>query len=389
MWSKLLCALPFVLFLVAYPGESAEINVAAKPNVDVASELLNAWKEGCAATMASTIVIPKGTYPMTQVVLAGPCKAPIELQILGTLEAPSDDKTLDTSKEWLTVQYVDGFTLTGGGIFDGQGTATWEHNDCKKTKSCNLLPNNLSFNFLTNSLIRTIVSLDSKLFHVHVLGGKNITFDHLLIKAPGTSHYTDGIHVAKATDVTIMNSIIGTGDDCISVGDGTQNLVIKGVVCGPGHGISINVGKAPGEEPVKGVHVQDCKFIGTDNGLRIITWPNSQPGEISDVHYEHIEMEDVDNPILIDQEYCPHRKCPKDKENQKPSQVKISKVSYKKITGASGTDVAVSFTCSSAVPCEGVEVSDINLTFNGAPAKSICSNIKPVSSGKIVPPLCT
>lgn len=173
---------------------------------------------------------------------------------------------------------------------------------------------NLSFNFLTNSLIRTIVSLDSKLFHVHVLGGKNITFDHLLIKAPGTSHYTDGIHVAKATDVTIMNSIIGTGDDCISVGDGTQNLVIKGVVCGPGHGISINVGKAPGEEPVKGVHVQDCKFIGTDNGLRIITWPNSQPGEISDVHYEHIEMEDVDNPILIDQEYCPHRKCPKDKE---------------------------------------------------------------------------
>lgn len=37
MWSKLLCALPFVLFLVAYPGESAEINVAAKPNVDVAS----------------------------------------------------------------------------------------------------------------------------------------------------------------------------------------------------------------------------------------------------------------------------------------------------------------------------------------------------------------
>lgn len=102
---------------------------------------MNAWKEGCAATTASTIVIPKGTYPMTQVVLAGPCKAPIELQILGTLEAPSDDKTLDTSKEWLTVQYVDGFTLTGGGIFDGQGTATWEHNDCKKTKSCNLLPN--------------------------------------------------------------------------------------------------------------------------------------------------------------------------------------------------------------------------------------------------------
>ncbi|XP_019176434.1 PREDICTED: polygalacturonase-like [Ipomoea nil] len=386
MWSKLLCALPFVLFLVPYPGESSEINVAAKPNEDIASELLNAWKEGCAATTASTIVIPKGTYPMTQVELVGPCKAPIELQILGTLKAPSDPKTFDSSKDWLTLKNVDSFTLSAG-IFDGQGTATWEQEDCKNTGSCDKLPNNLSFNFVTNSLIKNIFSLDSKLFHVSVLGGKNITFDHVAIKAPGTSHNTVGIYISKVPDVTIQNSLIGTGDDCVAIMDGTENLVIKGLVCGPGRGITVgSLGNTPDEEPVKGVHVEDCKLIGTENGLRIKTLPNSQPGKVTDIHYNNIEMEDVKNPIIINQEHCPNKKnC----SIEKPSQVKISKVSYNHILGASASKVAVTLKCSSAVPCEDVEVGDINLTFNGAPAESICSNIKPVLSGKQVPSLCS
>lgn len=43
MGSKLLCAFPFVLFLVAHLGKGANINVATKPNADVApvSKLLS------------------------------------------------------------------------------------------------------------------------------------------------------------------------------------------------------------------------------------------------------------------------------------------------------------------------------------------------------------
>lgn len=102
---------------------------------------MKAWKEACAATTASTIVIPKGTYPMGQVTLAGPCKAPIEVQIQATLKAGSDIKNLDRGKEWLTFRYVDKLTVSGGGVLDGEGAAAWDQNDCKKTGVCNNLPN--------------------------------------------------------------------------------------------------------------------------------------------------------------------------------------------------------------------------------------------------------
>nr|GMD04336.1 polygalacturonase-like [Ipomoea batatas] len=92
-------------------------------------------------------------------------------------------------------------------------------------------------------------------------------------------------------------------------------------------------------------------------------------------------MKDVKNPIVIDQEYCPNNECSK----QKPSLVKISKVSYRNIKGTSATEEAVILACSSGVPCEGVEIGEINLTFKGGAAKSLCSNVKPTLTGKQVP----
>ncbi|XP_019176482.1 PREDICTED: polygalacturonase-like isoform X1 [Ipomoea nil] len=377
------CAFTFILFLLAHFGESAIINVAAKANVDVGPLLMKAWKEACAATTASTIVIPKGTFPMTQVSLEGPCKAPVELKIMAILKAPPDPKNMDGKKEWLIVGRVDHFTLSGGGTLDGQGNVQVYPAKEKGFKS-DKLPNNLSFNFLTNSVIRDITTLNSKLFHVNVLGGKNLTFDHFTVKAPGNSPNTDGIHIARIIGITVKDSVIGTGDDCISLGDGLENLKITGVTCGPGHGISVgSLGRTPGERPVKGIFVSNTKFIGTDNGVRIKTWPNSHPGVVTDIHFENIDMQNVKNPIVIDQEYCPHNECSK----QKPSLVKLSKISYKKISGTSATPVAVQLACSSGVPCEEVEIGDINLTIKGGAAKSICKNVKPKLTGKVVPPL--
>lgn len=67
---------------------------------------------------------------------------------------------------------------------------------------------------------------------------------------------------------------------------------------------------------------------------------------------------------------------------QNPSKIKISKVTFKNIKGTSATPEGVVLVCSSGVPCEGVELSDIALTFNGAEAKAKCANVKPVIQGK-------
>ncbi|KAL0560156.1 hypothetical protein IC582_000550 [Cucumis melo] len=89
-------------------------------------------------------------------------------------------------------------TLLGGGVFDGQEKAGWEKNDCHKRIDCARLPISLRFNFITNSIVRRITSLDSKNFHVNILGYNNFTFNGVNIIAPEDSPNTDGIHIGRS-----------------------------------------------------------------------------------------------------------------------------------------------------------------------------------------------
>ena len=75
------------------------------------------------------------------------------------------------------------------------------------------------------------------MFHIVVNGCHNVKMQDIRVIAAKNSPNTDGIHVQLSSSVTILNSKIKTGDDCISIGPGTTNLWIENVACGPGHGI--------------------------------------------------------------------------------------------------------------------------------------------------------
>lgn len=130
------------------------------------------------------------------------------------------------------------------------------------------------------------------------------------MKAPENSPNTDGIHIGRSKQIYITDSIIQTGDDCISIGDGVEEIHVKNVVCGPGHGISVgSLGKNQNEEPVTGIYIENCTLINTMNGIRVKTWPNSFQTIVSDMHVKDIHVQNVSNPIIIDQNYCPWNKC--------------------------------------------------------------------------------
>ena len=86
-------------------------------------------------------------------------------------------------------------------------------------------------------MVSALTSLNSQLYHIVVNGCQNVKMQGVKVIAPGNSPNTDGIHVQLSSSVTILNSKIGSGDDCISIGPGTTNLWIENVACGPGHGI--------------------------------------------------------------------------------------------------------------------------------------------------------
>lgn len=120
---------------------------------------------------------------------------------------------------------------------------------------------NLRFNFITNSMVKDITSRDNKQFQMYLLGCKNLTFYNVGISAPEVSINTDGIHIGRSSGFNITNSTVETGDDCVSIGDGSEQINIQRVTCGPGYGISVgSLGKCPNEEPVVGISVKNCTF---------------------------------------------------------------------------------------------------------------------------------
>lgn len=123
-------------------------------------------------------------------------------------------------------------------------------------------------------------------------------------------------------------------------------------------------------------------------------------------------MEDVANPIIIDQFYCD---SPKACENQVPSKilstiapkfcvqiivtfelfliflicqtsaVNISKIVYKNISGTTTSEKAMKFACSDAVPCSNIVLSNVNLEKKDGTVETYCNSAQGFGYGTIHP----
>ncbi|CAN6461588.1 unnamed protein product [Victoria cruziana] len=381
----LVCGLFVLLFLRPAGATYVVTSYGAKPDgvSDSSQAFLKAWKEACNSAGPSTVYVPAGKFLLPPVELSGPCRSrSITLRIDGTLVASADYRRHGETGYWLLFDSVEGVTVEGGTL-DGRGAALWA---CKAAAgNCPDGATSLYFNNAKDVAVKGLTSINSELFHIVFLGCMGVNVERVTISAAGNSPNTDGIHVERSSRVSITNTTIKTGDDCISIGPGAQNLWIEQVACGPGHGISIgSLGKEASEDGVQNVTVKNTLFRGSQNGLRIKTWARKSTGFVRRVVFETATMQNVNNPIIIDQNYCPHNKgCP----NQK-SGVSILGVKYSNIKGSSATPVAVTFSCSPAAPCKAIEMEDVNLMYQQQPAKSSCQNVVGTASGLLVPPSC-
>ncbi|KAJ9187208.1 hypothetical protein P3X46_002693 [Hevea brasiliensis] len=384
---------PFVLALLFISLTSslatgAQYNVlsyGAKPDgkTDSTKAFLAAWKQACASSRPATIKVPAGRFFISKILFQGPCKNnAILISIDGTLVAPSDIWAIGNAGNWLHFENVNGVTVSGG-VLDGQGTGLWS---CKDSgKNCPSGATSLRFSGSRNIAITGLTSLNSQMFNIDINGCHNAKLQGITVSCSGNSPNTDGIHVQESSDVTILNSRIGTGDDCVSIGRGTTNLWIENIICGPGHGISVgSLGKDLREAGVLNVTVKSARITGTQNGLRIKSWGRPSSGYARNILFQHVVMTNVNNPIVIDQNYCPHNKnCP-----GQASGVKISDVTYQDIHGTSATEVAVKFDCSNKYPCTGIRMEDVKLTYKNQPADASCNNADGKASGVVQPSSC-
>ncbi|XVE97180.1 hypothetical protein REPUB_Repub02eG0289000 [Reevesia pubescens] len=363
------------------------ISYGAKPDgtTDSTKAFLAAWAQACASTEPATIYVPKGRFLLRNVDFGGQCNNnAIAIRIDGTLVAPADYQILGNTDNWLSFQNVDGVSIYGGRL-DAKGTGLWACKNSGKAKACPTGATSLSFSNSKNIVIIGLTSLNSQMFHIVINGCHNVKMQGVKVTAAGNSPNTDGIHVQLSSSVTILNSIIQTGDDCVSIGPGATNLWMENIACGPGHGISIgSLGKDQNEAGVQNVTVKTATFIGTQNGVRIKSWARPSNGFARNIVFQHVVMENVQNPIVIDQNYCPDNKdCP-----GQVSGVEVSDVTYQDIHGTSATEVAVKFDCSSKHPCTGIRMEEVKLTYKTVAAEASCNHAGGTASGLVQPTSC-
>ncbi|GAY67681.1 hypothetical protein CUMW_258500 [Citrus unshiu] len=211
-----------------------------------------AWREACNWDgIKGTVLVPPGKYLVSFAEFEGPCKASISFQLRRLLDLFSIDTSLSLAK----------------GTFHGQGETAWPLNQCHKNSDCQL-PTPIRFNFLNDSTITGIKSVDSKYFHINILGCYNLKINDLKI----TAH-----------------------------ADSSKDILVSEVFCGPGQGISVgSLGKGIKDEEVVGLTVRNCTFTCTSNGVRVKTWPDSHIGIASNFTFEDIVRNNVENPIPKD-----------------------------------------------------------------------------------------
>lgn len=107
---------------------------------------------------------------------------------------------------------------------------------------------------------------------------------------------------------------------------------------------------------VSNITVRESIIKESDNGVRIKTWQGGS-GAVSGVSFDTIHMENVKNPLIIDQFYCLSRDC-----SNHTSAVLVSDIEYTNIKGTYNVrSPPMHFACSDSVPCTNITLSDIEL----------------------------
>ncbi|KAL2228233.1 UNVERIFIED_CONTAM: Polygalacturonase [Sesamum indicum] len=339
----------------------------------------NAWEEACSSSENVTFIVPQSrSYLLKPLRFSGPCNSNIiKMEIGGTLIASDDRSDYKKDKRhWLRFDSVENLVVEGGGTIDGNGNVWWQ-NSCKINKN-----KALTFYKCTDLVVKNLKIQNAQQIHVSFERCKSVEASKLVVNSPENSPNTDGIHITATQDIHVSTCTIATGDDCISIVSGSKKVRASDITCGPGHGISIgSLGSGNSEAHVSDVVVNRAKLSGTTNGVRIKTWQGGS-GSANNIGFKNIEMENVKNPIIIDQNYCDQDEPCQDQS----SAVQVKNVVYENIQGTSASTVAIDLECSKSYPCQGIVLENVNLeAANGGNSEAVCKNVDVQNSGNVSP----
>ncbi|KAF8692418.1 hypothetical protein HU200_039654 [Digitaria exilis] len=346
---------------------------------DDTKALADAWAAACAAGDDVILNVPAGkTYQIWPLTLAGPCSSEIKLLISGNIVAPASPSDWGPGyhRQWLHFLNVHDLKVTGGGIIDGSGEQ-WRNHHC----SLSYLQA-VHFEDCQGIGVMGITLQNSQRYHLTFTRCSHVEANYLRVTSPEDSVNTNGIHLVDSRNVHIMDNLISTGDDCVSIVGNCTDVRVRAISCGPGHGVDNSI------DYVEKIKVDTLFISNAENGVRVRTTKNGGGGFARKVKFESIVMRNVTNPIIVDQGNSD------DPEGSFEAQaaataVQVEKINYIDITGTSASEHAVTFSCSDAMPCRHLSLTNVNLTrVDGRNASSYCRKAYGRSIGTVIPESC-
>lgn len=164
-----------------------------------------------------------------------------------------------------------------------------------------LRPVMVSFVQCNNVLLQGVLFENSPSWNIHPLMCENVIVDGVFIRNPAYAQNGDGLDLESCKNALIINSTLDVGDDAICLKSGkdaegrkrgipTENVIVDNCTVFKGHGGFVVGSEMSGG--VRNISVTNCKFIGTDVGLRFKS-SRGRGGIVENIYIKNISMTDI------------------------------------------------------------------------------------------------
>jgi polygalacturonase len=172
-----------------------------------------------------------------------------------------------------------------------------------------LRPVMVSFIRCKNLYLQGVIFQNSPAWCLHPLMCEQVIIDGVTVRNPDYAQNGDGVDLESCKNAIIVNSSFDVGDDgiCLKSGkdeDGRrraapcENVIVDNCTVYQGHGGFVVGSEMSGG--VRNIRVSNCKFLGTDVGLRFKS-RRGRGGVVENIYVENISMMDIPTePILFD-----------------------------------------------------------------------------------------